>query len=421
MNESINSDQLKTESTNLLLESNVLLARQTIFNRNNEVYGFELLYRGKRFDVSRSGDGLGTTGELLNNIFTCVVEGNIASGKPLFINVDQHFIESPSFFPSQSDNIVLEILETVPATPSILKKIKELRRKGFEFALDDYIFEEERQPFLPLVSLIKIDLLGCPWETIKKGLPALKQHSVTLLAEKVEDFDMFVQCRELGFSLFQGYYLERPKLVHGVKVSASKQVTLKLLCEISRPDITVNEVAQIIVCDPRLALKMMLLVNSSIFTFVRKIQDIKEAVVMLGMEAVKRWTMILLLVSESESPVEIFRVLLARAKALELFAAKVAPQHQSEFFMLGLFSGLDAVLGIKMEKVTEIIPLSQELESALNEETGMMGRSLQTLKQIEAYDIDIDKSNVQAFISLNGTYWQGLFWADELMETVVGN
>lgn len=408
------------ENRSILLENNVLLARQTIFNQDNEAYGFELLYRGKQFDVTKLDDGFGSTGELLNNIFTCVVEENIARGKPLFINVDQHFIESPSFFPSQSDNIILEILESVPATPEILKKIKELRHIGFEFALDDYIFEEERKPFLPFVSIIKIDLLGCSFEKIKQGLPALKQYPVTLLAEKVEDLAMYDQCKALGFSLFQGYYLEKPKLVHGVKVSANKQVTLKLLCELTKPDIKIDEVAEIIACDPRLALKMMLLVNSSIFSFVRKIHDVKEAIVMMGIDAVKRWAMILLLVSESESPIEIFRVLLTRAKTLELFAANACPENQSDFFMLGLFSGLDAVLGISMEKMTQVISLSDELASALNDKIGTMGHLLQTLKQIESYKIDAEQYNRNEFSSLNKAYWQGLIWADELMETVVG-
>lgn len=406
---------------NMQLENSVLMARQTIFNQNNDVFGFELLYRGNQFDVTNPDDGFGTTGELLNNIFTCVIDDNLTSGKPLLINVDQQFIESPSFFPSKSDNIVLEILETVPATPQIIAKITELRRLGFEFALDDYIFEEERKPFLPLVSIVKIDLLGCSIEKIKAELPSLKQYSVTLLAEKVEDIDMFEQCRALGFTLFQGFFLERPKLVHGVKVTASKQITLRLLTELTKPDITINKVAEIIACDPRLSLKMMLLVNSSMFSFVRKVHDVKEAVVMLGIEAVKRWTIILLLVSESESPIEIFRVLLTRAKSLELFASKNNVDSQSDFFTLGLFSGLDAVLGVEMKMITKTIPLTAELELALNEKSGTMGHLLQTLQKIETFDVNVEENNVQEFVALNGMYWQGLLWADELMETIVGH
>jgi EAL and modified HD-GYP domain-containing signal transduction protein len=400
-------------------ELDILLARQAILTRYHSVYGFEVLYRGERFDIGNPSDGMGATGELLNNICTCVVDENLTAGYPIFINIDQQFIESPSFFPSQSDKIVLELLETVPATPEVIQKVKELRKLGFEFALDDFIFEEERMPFLPLVSIVKIDVLACSLEKIRQKLPALKEYPVILLAEKVENAEMFSQCQALGFTLFQGYYLEKPKLVRGVKIPASKQVTLKLLSELTRPDITVEEVSVLIFCDPRLALKIVLLVNSSLFSFVRKVHDVKEAVVMLGIEAVKRWAIILLLVTESESPIEIFRVLLARAKTLELFATSTDLDNQGDYFTLGLFSGLEAVLGTDIEAITRTIPMSEDITRALIRNEGVMGSLLQLIKQLEASEKYADSIMENDFIVLNSTYWQGMIWADELMETII--
>ena len=315
----------------------VLMARQSILNRNHSIFGFEMLYRGSTYNVNDLEDGMGATGELLNNICTCVIEEKFNANHPIFINVDAQFIESPSFFPSQTDKIVLELLETVPATPSVLTKIKALKRQGFEFALDDYIFEPHREKFLPLVSIVKVDLLQCPIEEVQQKIQSLKDYSVRLLAEKVETFDMFDQCMDLGFELFQGYYLEKPKAVKGTKIAVNKQVTLKLLSELTRPDIPINEVADLIACDPRLAMKLILLVNSSLFSFVREVTDVQEAVVMLGIDAVKRWAMILLLVSESEQPVEIFRTLLCRAKTLELYAEDMDENKPSDYFSLGAF------------------------------------------------------------------------------------
>ncbi|MCF2948782.1 HDOD domain-containing protein [Paraglaciecola aquimarina] len=400
-----------------LLQKEVLLARQPILNEKHNIYGYEALYRGCLFDINNTDDGMGATGELLNNICACVLDVEVNDNLPVFINVDEKFINSPGFFPVQSDKIILEILESVPATTSVLNNIVALKKQGFGFALDDYIFEPEREPFLNLVSIVKVDVLACTPEELKKGVQNLAKYSVTLLAEKVESNEMFDLCRALGFTLFQGYYLERPRLIHGTKISASQQITLQLLSELTKPNISNQQIAEAILRDPRLAMKMILLVNSSLFSFIRKVSDVREAVIMLGVEAVKRWAIILLLVSESESPVEIFRTLLSRAKTLELCVMDTNLKNDGEYFSLGLFSGIDAVLGLNMQQVTEILPLSNELKDALCERRGPMGELLSNLIRFEKNQRP--KSENESFKLLNSAYWQGLKWADELMGGII--
>lgn len=362
---------------------------------------------------------MGATSELLNNVFTCVTNERFTRGRPLFINIDQSFIESSSFFPSPPDNIVLEILETIPATPEIIQKIKEFQKLGFRFALDDFEFEPERMAFLPYVSIVKVDIMAFPLETLKEKLSQLKKYPVTLLAEKVETIEVFSLCQTLGFSLFQGYYLEKPKLVHGVKIPASKHVTLKLLAELSRDDINVNDVSRLITCDPRLAMKIILLVNSSLFAFVRKVNDIKEAVVILGIEAVKRWATILLLVSDPNTPIEIFRTFLARAKTLEIYATYSSMGEQDDYFLLGLFSGLDVILGVKFDSIISNLTLNNSIEQALRGKENKMNSILELVKLIEKYDGSRSISVRKEFTLLRKSYWEGLAWADETMESIV--
>lgn len=406
------------ENINEILNKDVLMARQSILTSSHQIFGFEVLYRGTSYDVTNPKHGLGATGELLTNIYTCVNEEGMAQEHKVFVNIDENFIHSPSFFPSCSEQIVLEILETVPATPKVIQKVKELKRLGFEFALDDYVFEPKREAFLPLVSIVKVDLLACSVEQLQEKLDSLKQYNFTLLAEKVESLQVFEQCKNMGFKLFQGYYLERPQLVHGVKIPSNKQIILRLLSELTRADITVKEVADLITCDPRLAMKILLLVNSSLFSFVRKIADVREAVVMLGIEAVKRWAIILILVAESEQPVEIFRTLLSRAKTLELYANETAHCNPSEYFCLGLFSAIDAVLGIEMQQVTESLPLSNQLTDALTSNDGVMGQILLLLIKLERGVVSLELSD-PITKDLNSFHWQGLRWADELIDNII--
>lgn len=401
-------------------ENDLMMARQSILDRNHELHGFELLYRGDNYDVNKTDGGKNATFELLNNLCTSALNENLNNNRALFINVDELFIESPEFFPSQSDNIVLELLEHVPATESVLNKVKKLKKLGFKFALDDYVFEPERKRFLPLVSIVKVDVLACSAEELATGIESLKEYSVTLLAEKVEDFDMFTRCLALGFDLFQGYYIERPALVKGKKISSNQEIVMRLLSELTRKDVSVDEVTELLVCDPRLALKIILLVNSSLFSFVRKVTDVRDAVVMLGIEAVKRWGMIIALVSESESPPELFRSLLSRAKALELCAVELELPDVGDYFSIGLFSGLDAVLGVEMATILKQLSVSDAYYSALIEHKGTMGNLLSAILHVERHGVV--KSNTLTKLELStlrSTYWQGVRWADEAMESII--
>ena len=395
----------------------ILFARQSILTEQHRLHGYELLYRGDKFDLNSESDGIGATTELLSNICSCVFDSRMAN-KPLFINIDKCFIESPGFYPNQSDKVVLELIGTIPATPSIIEKIKGLRRRGFEFALDNYVFEQERAAFLPLVSYVKIDVLSCPPDIIAKNLSLLNPYSVTLVAEKVETMKMFNQCKKLGFTLFQGFHLEHPEPIQGVKLSTSKEITLKLLSELTRPDISVSEITDLIACDTRLALKIVLLVNSSLFSFVREVTNIKEAVVMLGIEAVKRWAVVLLLVSESDAPIELFRTILARAKTLELYAVEKCPGAESEFFTLGLYSGIEAILGLSIASLVNSIPLTRRMKDALVNQSGPLGDMLRVIKQVESFELEVVNEDSKLFLLVNATYWQGLQWADELMEKI---
>lgn len=395
------------------------MARQSILNANYEIYGFEFLYRGSRYDVSKSNDAMGATSELLSNLFTAIQNNEKTNNLPAFINIDSSLIESPSFFPSFSDNIILEILEDVVASPQIIARIRNLKQRGFKFALDDFMFEPDRFKFLPYVDIVKIDISAIPFENIKKSLPILQPYSLILLAEKVETEKEFEECLKLGFDLFQGYFFDKPELVKGVEVSPSKQVALNLITELLREDITINEISTLISCDPRLVIKMLLLVNSSYFSFSRKIENLREAIVMLGIKAVQQWVSLLLLASESKSPLEIFRVLLSRAKALEAFAEIRAIKNKDDYFYLGLFSGLHALIGTDLETLLEKINLNKELKAALKGEENSIGNKLLIIKAIERFDFNLDKFNSKDVELLMQTYWQGIEWADELMDKLI--
>jgi EAL and modified HD-GYP domain-containing signal transduction protein len=394
----------------------VMLARQPIFKKDKSLYGFELLYRNDAVNQATISNAFSATSELLENLCSNALQENLNLNLPLFINIDEEFITSSSFFPGPSVNLILEILETVQPTPKVLEGIKTLRAKGFHFALDDYTFCPSREAFLPLMSIIKVDLLELPLDEIALKMQRFKGTRKILLAEKVEDRDTYERCLAMGFNLFQGYFLERPTIIKGNKVLANKQVLIKLIAQLCREDISIDEVSEIISCDPRFIFKILKIVNCPLYPFIREVENIRQAVIMLGLESIKKWALVMVIMSDSNAPKELFRVLLTRAKTCELFAQSYYNVQSSDYFTLGLFSGMDAVLETKLEDVLNEINLAAPLKQELLHGSENYHR---VLADVRAYQLnqqgEVQGFNHEKFQSMSSSFTKGMKWTDELM------
>ncbi|WP_158969796.1 EAL and HDOD domain-containing protein [Paraglaciecola sp. L3A3] len=402
------------------MDDSVLLARQPIFDSKNDLYAHEFLYRRENLlNINDISDM--STRELLVNICTSILEKDINMGLPMFINVDAEFLMAEDFFPIAPKNIVFEILETIPPTPIVLQRINKLKSVGFEFALDDYLLEKSKVPFFKFLKIIKVDVLGLDFNRLEKAIPTLKNIGCLLLAEKVENQEVYDKCLALGFDLFQGFYLEKPSIIKGKKVEANKQSVLHLLSELSRSDIEVDEVAELISRDTGLALKIFALVNSPIYQLVRDVSSVKDAVVILGLDVVKQWAITLVLVSNSSRPIELFRIILIRAKTLALYANHAAKNGKkvtsSTCFLVGLLSGVEAIFEREMKEVLKFIKLNPEIKIALLQKDNDLGEMLKISIGIERFSNSVfEQLTNQEVCSYNRCYRDALKWADEVMK-----
>lgn len=400
-----------------------LFARQSVFTSDHELYGFEFLYRGQRLNSDDPDASHLASIELLDHMCTCILEENLNAGKPLLLNVDEHFLLDDNLFHKPLRNVIFEILETVEPTPEIVERVHTLSQAGFKFALDDFVFEPNKAPFFKYLSILKIDVMETDWKLMERKLPKLKQLKCLLLAEKIESEEEFERCKSLGFDLFQGYHLERPKPVHGKKLETSQQAVLRLVSEFSRPDIETEEVAQLISLDPVLTVKILRLINCPLYQLVRDVKSVREAVVILGLSVVKQWAIILSLVSASDSPQELFRQLLVRAKTLSLIGESQAKQQPnidvSGYFLTGILSGVDAIFGTKQGTVVQQLTLDDEVKTALLTQDNFMGQLLTDTIGYERFDGSVfaHMSDEQKFTFIH-SYQKSLVWADEVLNNL---
>lgn len=353
----------------------VLLARQPIFDRHMQLFAYELLYRGEHPLASSMISGDSATCQVVMNAL-CGLNPDEMAGIPIFINLTEAMLVSDQTPPLAKTIAVFEILESVRASPLVLDKVRELKAEGFRLALDDFVWHDNWLPVLPLMEFIKIDIREHTQEALTELVFKLSPFKCQLLAEKVETREELAFCQTLGFHLFQGYFLEKPQPVVGKKISPRIDLIMNIYSALQNENVTAREVAEQISLDPQLTFQLLRIINSAAFARPRSVQTLREAVVLLGMQQLRTWIMVIALANDKSKPAELLQNLLVRAKLCELVAKKITPARADSAFLVGMFSGLDALLDMPIESVLSRLPLHDDVVDALLQRRGELGSLL---------------------------------------------
>ena len=191
----------------------MFIATQPIFTPMITIYGYELLFRDEIDATCFKGrTSSSATASVLSNLYEQGIN-NIVGGSRAFVNFDYNIILSDAMELFDPRTLVIEVLETVEVDDILIERLKYLKRKGFMIALDDFHMDERNYPLLPLVDIIKWDILATPLNTILEEITWAIGENITILAEKVETELEFIQAKDLGFHLFQGFFFSKPKIV----------------------------------------------------------------------------------------------------------------------------------------------------------------------------------------------------------------
>ena len=393
-----------------------LVGRQTIYDRNLDVLGYELLYRpieGVNSAEEKSFDPSEATGEVVINAFMEMGLEKLVDDKLAFINLSQEYVEGllPIVFPCET--VVLEILEDIDPTPVVIAGIERLKERGYTLALDDFVFDEHLMPLVPLVDIIKVDIMGLTDDELETGMSKIEEiFTGKLLAEKVETQDEFDMCKQMGFDYFQGYFLEKPVVIKGAKMPSNKVAIIQILSRLQEGWIEYEELEDIVKQDPSLSFKILRYINSPAFNLDSEVSSIKQALVLLGLDTLKQWMTLIVISNASDRSPDLISKALCRARMCELLAKLLKLENQNQFFLVGLFSILDAMLGLDRSEVLNQIPLQKELKVALLEGKGKMGAILKCAVAYEHADWDNVKCGKVPLAVIKKVYLKSLDWTN---------
>lgn len=396
------------------------IGRQPIFDRDLNLYAYELLFRDGKQDFNASDlDHDAATSQVITTAFTDIGLEKLIGDKLAFVNVTHKFLTNPDLLPMQPEQVVLEVLENVIIDEDVVDGVKELSKRGFKIALDDFIYSEAYEAILPYVNLVKLDIAQIDQSEWQQQVEKLQKYDCELLAEKVETAEEYELLKNLDIDFFQGFFFARPKVVSGNRIASNKMALLQILAKVNDPAAGIDDLQELLSREVGLSVKALNFVNSAGSGLNRTVDSIREAIIFLGRHKIKNWVTLSIMASVDGKPEALMTTGLVRAKFCELLAAKAQLDGADSFFTIGLFSVLDSLMDAELEDVLEPMAIPDEMRGALLNHQGVKGRALSYAIEFEQGHFRHDDEH--GFSGLSGDvvsdlYFEAMLWADQSTE-----
>jgi EAL and modified HD-GYP domain-containing signal transduction protein len=388
--------------------TSVAVARQPIFNRAEAITGFEILYRSLTGPFT---DAEGATSTVIVQSLADIGLERLVGDSRAFINVTADFLLKVRPLPMPPERVVLELVGSHRADPELLGALRDARDAGFKIALDGFRLSPGLEPLLELAAVVKLDIRALSGATLVKQVNELRGRGLTLIALKVETREEYEACRAMGFDGFQGYFFAEPAVVSGPTAPTHR---LGALTQLIAPDrqASFEEIERVISQDAGLAHKLVRLASSAFVGTRTQVASVRQALILLGTVAVRRWAMLLALSGLTDRPQHLLTVGLVRARLCGLLADAHPVAAPDRAFTVGLFSVVDALLGKPMQALLDELPFDSRITHALLDHDGPEGRLLAAVLAYERGDFnDVPRFGV-GLPALAGAYREAIDWAD---------
>ena len=340
------------------------IARQPILTAGEKVFAYEMLFRESELD-DRSGSGgesgTGTTIDTLNLIGLDVLcDGHLA-----FVDFTEHMLLEECFNLLPPGEVVVEFKEAIPGSDEIIRVCQQLKTQGYAMALDNFVPNDPRQNLAPYADFIKVDIKNVQPDQSALLAARFGSEQCQMLAQKVDSRADLMKARGNGYTLFQGYFFRHPERMRPRQIPANQATYLLLMEAISKPETDFLEIENLVKREPSLCFRLLCYLNSPLLGLSTQVSSIRHALNLLGEKELVRWIrMATTLVMGQDKPSDLVLSALVRARFCELIGAK-AKHGDSDLFLMGMLSLMDAILEVPIGVVVEKLSLDPETKAQL--------------------------------------------------------
>ena len=389
----------------------IYIGRQPILDKNNKIIAYEILYRyNKLFNYCHidNSENFNATAKVLSTILNSIGINKLINGKIGFINVDTSMINNEIITNLPKEKFCLEILEADQIDNQFIQKIDELIELGYEFTLDDFVYNKKNiqkyKLLFPKIKYLKVDLQANSMINMQRVVKQLGKYDIKFLAEKVETKEDFEKLRDIGYEYFQGFYFAKPNILATKKINPAKKETINILNMIQ----TDEELSKIIVQieeHPVVSINLLKFLNSVHFGFKSTITSIKQAIVLLGKQKLKNWLILLLYIIDDDTFDNPIFIMIKNRSKFMIEILKCTKYYNEEnyelIYLTGILSKIDVILNTPIEESLNELNIDKVVQDAIINKKGLSGDILSLAEANENNDSEkMDKLLEKLSLSL---------------------
>jgi EAL and modified HD-GYP domain-containing signal transduction protein len=364
---------------------NLLLLRHAVLNRDKQVAGYEFVQAGEA-----ATDPASQTRAFLK-LLKSVVAGQALGKRHAFVAVSADLLVDPVVEElARSGVVVLLRLDAdspdAPDFPALAERMQAMRTGGMRVGLADarmaiahpVLGNAASLGFLPVDQLSPPDLLQ-----VVRLLGSRHPH-LMLFASGVQSHEEFEVCRRLKVHGFTGPFATHRRDWSGKAMDPGTARLCQIVTSL-RAGAEMDRIVRDIKLDPLLSLRVLAYANSAGIGAQHKVQTLKDAILLIGLEPLFRW-LVLLLCASGPSPQEESAVLenaLVRGRMMEFLAGQAEGAAPEDCFMTGVLSLLDVMLQQPAAALFASLDLPDAVKMALLDGQGPCASLLRLVQACE--------------------------------------
>ncbi len=406
-----------------------VMRREAILGRDQKVAGYTFMLR--RNPGEQTDDALPDVQRLYDETLLANLQrmdvARLLGQRQAFVPIvpatlDHALIED---WPAAGTVWLLRIDDDAPIDAPLLERMAALKARGFGFAVQaEALMRPARQALLEHADYVLVDASSedIPVVTAQMASIAKLASGKRFVATGVQTLEAFHMCHKLQCSLFIGPFITRHEKVEGPAMGPSRAKVMDLMNRV-RTGAELADLAKHFQHDPALSVRLLRYVNSPGMGLMNKIGGIEQALMVMGMDKLYRWLTVVLFTGGDRQELDqaLLENAMVRGRVAEQLAGRALfAKARDEIFVAGLFSLLDVVMRMPMDKVLAQIPLPEEITAAIQHRRGPYAPYLSlaiACEQDDAESLEALAKEIGRDVSdINAVHMDAILWAQQMSE-----
>ena len=395
------------------------VGRQPILDREFQTVAYELLFRRPEGagDAPVSDEEM-TAHVLVGGLMDLGLH-RLSGNLPVYVKASRGLLLHGMLEEFPPEILGVQLPAGMAADDEVLTVCRDMRAAGRSVMLGGL---PEDAAWFGVADAVKVNMAddGAA-ETAKEA----RTRGLALVAGMVETLEQHERALALGCERFQGYFFCKPQVVEGRKLPESRLAVMQAMHRVMTAE-AIADVEEVILRDVTLSYRLLKYINSAAFGMRRKIESVRQALALLGLANIQQWLSVMLLAAVGKDrPRELMRMALLRGRMLEGLAEQRAPGRKTDYFVLGMFSLLDAILGVPMEVALDKLYLPEDIHEGLLDRATPRGRELALVEALEQDDwARVDELAAPLGVAMGdlvGLHTQALLWVNDYMNEMLAD